>query len=76
VAESLRFSRSLYRLEAVEAAAAALAACGRFEVRVDGEDIVVEMADIHPRLVDRVPDELCNHALYNTILAERRGEAS
>jgi len=74
--ESLRFSRSLYRLDAVEQAAAAFAACGNFDVRSDGEDIVVELSNLHPKLADKVVDEFRNHALYATILADRGAGAT
>jgi len=69
--ESLRFSRSLYRQDAIEQAAAAFAACGSFDVRSDGEDIVVEIANLHPKIAEKVVDEFRNHALYGTILADR-----
>ena len=71
---SLRFSRSLYRMDAVEKAAESFAACGTFAVQTRGEDIVVELTDLHPGLSDRLEtllDEFRNHALFATILAER-----
>lgn len=75
---NLRFSRSLYRLDAIERTAATFAGCGRFEVRSDGEDIVVELRDLHPSLTakaDTIIDEFRNHALHGTILDERNAAA-
>ncbi len=70
----LRFSRSLYRLDAVERAAGAFAALGRFEVSADGADIRVTLDDLHPKLAGRreqILDEFRNRALYDTVLAAR-----
>lgn len=72
----LRFSRSLYQLDAVEQAAEAFAALGRFAVDVDGQDIRVTVSELHPKLADRlepIVDEFRNRALYGTVLAARAG---
>lgn len=73
----LRFHRSLYATEAVRAAAErfrALAADIAVE-EVDA-DVIVEMRGVPERLRGRFADELANHALFETIVARRRGSAA
>ncbi len=68
---TLSFSRSLYRLEAVEEVVSAFSALGELEVRDDGAHILVEVGELHPSLGERVLDELKNHALVRTIELDR-----
>ena len=73
---TLRFSRSLYRPEAVESAAEAFAAVLSFELVREGESVQVVIDAVHPRLAaktDTIIHELCNRALHETVLAERGG---
>jgi hypothetical protein len=63
------FSRSLYLPEAVEAAAAAYAALAPVAIEPGGNDITAVVETDDRDLVD----ELCNHALFETI-SRRRGQ--
>ena len=69
---TLAFSRSLYRLEAVEQVVSAFQALGELTVRDEGGDILVEVGELHPKLGTRVLDELKNHVLVRTIELERQ----
>ena len=66
--QTLTFSRSLYRLDGIEAAAVAYAELATITV-TDGEDeIVVAFAAPHPDLpADQLLDSFSNHALFETI---------
>lgn len=67
---TLSFSRSLYRVDAVEAAAAAYGPVAPVVVTVAGSDIV---ATFEPPLpdIDDLLDAFANHALYETVVRER-----
>ncbi len=71
MAEPLRFSRSLYAVEAVQTAARTFAQLATITVAVTEHDITVTLADPHPKLADTLADELANHVLHHTITAER-----
>jgi hypothetical protein len=71
VTRSLEFSRSLYRVDAVEAAAAAYGECARVVVTVAGSEIVVAFEDVDPELGEDLFDAFANHALFETIVRER-----
>ncbi|GEM_PF-1013077 len=68
---SLSFSRSLYRVEAVEAAAAVYAGVASVVVTVAGSDIVATFDDPDPDLGEDLFDAFANHALYETVVRER-----
>lgn len=68
----LTFHRSLYRLEAVQAAVARFARLGRFEVHTgEGAEIRVRITGVPDRLHARMADEFSNHALFQTITLSR-----
>ncbi len=73
MADEIRFSRSLYSVEAVDAAVAAYAGLATFEVRQEGDDIAVSVTGIDARVVDRLVDAFCNHALFETVRLARGG---
>ena len=68
--EPIVFSRSLYSPEAVHAAVEAFEELGTFEVQDRSNSIEVTIRDPDPDVADVLADELCNHALSNT-MAER-----
>lgn len=68
----LRFSRSLYDAEAVDAAVAAFGHLAELSVDAAADEVVVTVADPHPALADRLADELANHVLFHTVLHRRR----
>lgn len=71
MSEVLSLSRSLYLPEAVQAAARAFGELATIEVRVLDSDIEVSLDDIDPDVDDVLADELCNHALHETIVRRR-----
>ena len=70
-ARVLAFSRSLYRVDAVEAAAAAYAGCARVEVTLNGSDVTATFEDPDPELGEDLFDAFANHALFETIVRAR-----
>lgn len=70
-AVQLDFSRSLYDLDAVQAAAAAYAELATFEVESTDSQVTVRVSDPHPGVPDLV-DHFSNHALYATVTGRRR----
>ena len=72
--DPITFSRSLYLPEAVQAAAAAFSELAKIDVRVLDSHIEVALAEIDPDVADVIVDELCNHALHETVV-RRRGSA-
>jgi hypothetical protein len=71
VTRSVAFSRSLYRVDAVEASAAAYSGCARVVVTVAGSDIVATFEDPDPELGEDLFDGFANHALFETIVRQR-----
>lgn len=69
----LRLHKSLYAEPAVRATVAAFARLARLELRDLGPEWAVDIQDPHPRLADRLEDELANYALAATVQA--RGTA-
>ena len=67
MAEVVEFSRSLYDVDAVRAAADAYGGLATIAVKTVGDHVRVEVSEIDPRVADRLVDALCNHALYNTV---------
>ena len=68
MAERIAFSRSLYSVEAVEAAVKTFEHLAKLEVKVDGDAISLEMTDADPDVADVLLDELANHALVGTVI--------
>ncbi len=71
MADAVRLSRSLYLPEAVQAAAEAYSELARIEVRVLDSDIELSIDEIDPDVQDVLVDELCNHALHETVVRRR-----
>lgn len=70
--ETLVFSRSLYRPDAVSAAAEAYGSVARIEVAIEGSSIVATIHDADPEVpAEELADSFCNHALHETILRHR-----
>ncbi len=70
-AVQLDFSRSLYDLDAVQAAALAYAELATFEVESTESQVTVRVADAHPDVPDLV-EHFTNHVLYATVTGRRR----
>ena len=67
----IRFSRSLYLPEAIDAAAEAYGGLATIEV-VRGDDaIAVTLSDVDPDVADVIEDAFANHALAETITRSR-----
>lgn len=71
MAERLRFHKSLYTRDALEAAAARFDAVGEVTVEDGGADWLVDAAARRPEHQARLALELANHALVLTIVAAR-----
>ena len=69
--DPLRFSRSLYREDAVHAAAKAYAELAKFEIEVGESAIAVRLSAIRTEHEDELVGSFCNHVLFETILRER-----
>ena len=70
--QTLTFSRSLYRIDGIEAAAAAYAELARITVTPGESEIVVDFAEPHPELpAEQLVDSFCNHALFETVRLHR-----
>lgn len=73
VAEPVRldFSRSIYDLDAVRAAAEAYSGLATFEVESTDGEVTVHVSGLHPDVPDLV-DHFANHVLHATITGRRR----
>ncbi len=76
MAEVIHFSRSLYRDDAIDAAAAAYGELATISVETLADDIVVSVSDIDERVADRLVDAFCNHALFETASRSRVGSTN
>lgn len=70
----IRFSRSLYRQDAIESAITAYGALATLSLEVGPSDFRVQVSDIDERVVDRLEDAFCNHCLFETARLERHVE--
>ena len=68
MADKVTFSRSLYRLDGIEAAAQAYAEIAKIEVTPNDHDIVVMFECEHEGFLDA----FCNHALFETVRRYRQ----
>lgn len=71
MAETINFSTSIYRNDAVEAAAQAYGHLAKIRVEANEGNVVLHIEDIDERVSDRLVDALCNHALYETVARTR-----
>jgi hypothetical protein len=70
--QTVTFSRSLYRIDGIEAAAAAYAALAQITVTPGESEIVVDLTQPHPDIPpDELRDAFCNHALFETVRLHR-----
>ena len=69
--ERIEFPRSIYSLQAVEAAVEAYSKLASFEVSVLDDDIEVKVSKPAPKVADVLVDEFCNHVLYETVVRSR-----
>ena len=69
--DPLLFSLSLYREDAVHAAAQAYAGLASFEIEVVDSSIAVRLSGIRPGHEEELVGSFCNHVLFETILRER-----
>ena len=67
----LRFHRSLYAPEAVQAAARAFEQLASVTVEQNEHDTLVGLADLHPHFGDRLVDEFSNYVLRASVQAWR-----
>ncbi len=75
--DPVRFARSLYAEQGVHTAAAAFAQVATLRVQGEDEHIVVHIDAVAEGLSPAVVrDELCNHALFHTVVAGRRASGS
>lgn len=68
MAERMAFSRTLYAVEAVEAAVKTFEHLAKLELTIEGDAIALEMTDADPDVADVLLDELANHALVGTVI--------
>lgn len=72
---SVRFHRSLYAPDAVRRAAERFAPLVEaLTVEEHESDLRVTLTGVPERLTDRIGDELGNHALFETVVAQRGAE--
>jgi len=72
VPDTVRFHRSLYDVDALEAAADAYRPLATITLHVSEHDVRAEIDDIDERVADRLVDAFCNHALFTTIGQRRQ----
>lgn len=70
-AERIVFARSLYAVEAVEAAAKTFEHLAKLEVSVESDVVAISMTEPDPDVADVLLDELANHALVATVIRTR-----
>jgi len=72
VGESIRFDRSLYLPEAVEAAVAAYAEHAQIELSTTDDAVVAAISGVVDNDADMVAYAFCNHVLHETIARLRQ----
>ena len=71
MANSISFSLSIYREDAVQAAVLAYTSLADFTVVSNSSDVIVEVANINPSFESVLLDAFCNHVLFETIVRHR-----
>lgn len=71
MAEVIKFSRVLYRPEAIEAAADAYAELVDIDIDIDDDNVTVTLDNPDPELGEVVYDGFANHALFESIVMYR-----
>ena len=73
MAEKIRFSTSLYRRDAIDAAVNAYQQLASFSVGSEnGGEVIVVIDKIHPNFASMLIDSFCNHVLFETIVRYRQ----
>ncbi len=72
MSKQIRFDRSLYLPEAVEAAASAYSGHAKFEIAIADDAIEAVMSDIAGDDPEFVANAFCNHVLHETIGRKRQ----
>jgi hypothetical protein len=70
-AQTLALHRSLYRADAVEAAAAAYAQVATIAIAEEASELLVTFAGVDPDVEGVLLDAFANHALFETIRRHR-----
>ena len=70
-AESLIFDRSLYLVEAVQAAADAYSGHARIELTNEPQQTMVSIAVENAAYKEIIIDAFCNHVLFETVVRSR-----
>ena len=65
------FHRSLYLLEAIQAASEAYGAYGSIEIQAEPTEIQVSFTGFDPRYGEMLYDAFSNHALFETVVRAR-----
>ena len=68
----LLFHRDLYSLQAIEEVQELYSHLATIQISSEGEDIIVNLTDVHPGLADKLMDAFANHALHATIVHHQR----
>jgi hypothetical protein len=66
--ERIAFSRTLYSVEAVQAAVKSFEHLAKLTLSIDDESIALTMDEPDPDFADILLDELANHALAGTVV--------
>ena len=75
MSDVIRFSRSLYAPEAVEAAVAAYSDFATIELATGSDDIVARVTEIDEEEAEEILDAFCNHVLFETIVRARGADS-
>jgi hypothetical protein len=76
VTERLAFSRTLYSVEAVQAAVKTFEHLAKLELEIGSSELSLTMSDPDPDVADVLLDELANHALVGTVIRTQGNEAT
>lgn len=71
--ERIAFSRTLYAVEAVQAAVKTFEHLAKLELSVGSDELSLTMTDADPDVADVLLDELANHALVGTVIRANDG---
>ena len=72
MSETIYFSESLYRREAVENSIKIYQQLAEFSLSADEKGLVVFVENIHPDLESELIDSFCNYVLNETIILSRK----
>jgi hypothetical protein len=72
--DEVRFSMSLYNIDAIKNGIAAYQELATFSIDETESETIVSINDIHPSLATVLVDSFCNHVLNETIVFTRTKE--